>query len=89
MLFLIATKPNVRFDLFSHPRAIPELMQEMAQILEGEIPPDPNPHGHAKPVKHTSRRPVEQSWSLDSLSFAKDNCLTCYLPLNREIMGPK
>jgi hypothetical protein len=37
-LFLTATKLGVRFDLFSHPIAIPELRHKMAKILGAKYP---------------------------------------------------
>jgi hypothetical protein len=58
-LFLTATKLDVRFDLFSQPIGIPELRQEMAQILNVKYPQILIRMGYAKPAKHTPRRPVE------------------------------
>lgn len=59
-LFLTATKLDVMFDLFSQPAAIPELRQEMAQILNVKYPHLLIRMGHAQPAKHTPRRPVEE-----------------------------
>ena len=59
-LFLAATKLDVRFDLFSQPVAIPELRQEMAQILNAKYPQILIRMGYAEPAKHTPRRPVEE-----------------------------
>jgi len=59
-LFLTATKLDVMFDLFSQPAAIPELRQEMAQILNVKYPHLLIRMGHASPSKHTPRRPVEE-----------------------------
>jgi hypothetical protein len=58
-LFLIATRLDVRFDLFSQPIAIPELRQEMAQILKTKYPQILIRMGYAEPSKHTPRRTVE------------------------------
>ncbi|HWQ19852.1 MAG TPA: hypothetical protein VN455_08755 [Methanotrichaceae archaeon] len=59
-LFLTATKLDVRFDLFSQPAAIPELRQEMAQMLNVKSPHLLIRMGYAEPAKHTPRRPVEE-----------------------------
>lgn len=59
-LFLTATKLDVRFDLFSQPIGIPELRQEMAQILKVKYPQILIRMGYADPAKHTPRRPVEE-----------------------------
>jgi nitroreductase len=59
-LFLLATKLDVRFDLFSQPIAIPELRQEMAQILKAEYPQILIRMGYAEPARHTPRRPLEE-----------------------------
>ncbi|MGD0954050.1 MAG: hypothetical protein ABR985_16940 [Methanotrichaceae archaeon] len=58
-LFLTATKLDVRFDLFSQPIGIPELRQEMAEILKVKYPQILIRMGYADPAKHTPRRPVE------------------------------
>ena len=58
-LFLTATKLDVRFDLFSQPIGIPELRQEMAQILKVKYPQILIRMGYAEPAKHTPRRSVE------------------------------
>jgi hypothetical protein len=58
-LFLMATRLDVRFDLFSQPVAIPELRQEMAQILKTKYPQILIRMGYAEPSKHTPRRTVE------------------------------
>jgi hypothetical protein len=60
ILFLTATLLDVRFDLFSQPMAIPELRQEMAQILKVKYPQILIRMGYAKPGIHTPRRPVEE-----------------------------
>lgn len=60
ILFLTATKLNVMFDLFSQPIGIPELRQEMAQILNVKYPQILIRMGYAEPAKHTPRRPVEE-----------------------------
>jgi len=59
-LFLMATQLDVRFDLFSQPIAIPELRQEMAQILNAKYPQILIRMGYAEPAKHTPRRTVEE-----------------------------
>jgi hypothetical protein len=59
-LFLLATKMDVRFDLFSQPIAIPELRQEMSQKLRVAYPQILIRMGYAEPAKHTPRRPVEE-----------------------------
>ncbi len=59
-LFLKATELDVRFDLFSQPVAIPELRQEMAEILDVKYPQLLIRMGYAEPAKHTPRRPVEE-----------------------------
>jgi len=59
-LFLAATKLDVRFDLFSQPIAIPELRQEMAEMLNAKYPQLLIRMGYAEPAKHTPRRPVEE-----------------------------
>ena len=59
-LFLAATKLDVRFDLFSQPIAIPELRQEMAEMLNVKYPQLLIRMGYAEPSKHTPRRPVEE-----------------------------
>jgi hypothetical protein len=59
-LFLAATKLDVRFDLFSQPIAIPELRQEMAEILEARYPQILIRMGYAEPAMHTPRRPLEE-----------------------------
>lgn len=59
-LFLTATKLNIRFDLFSQPIGIPELRQEMAQILRVKYPQILIRMGYADAAKHTPRRPVEE-----------------------------
>ena len=58
-LFLTATKLDVRFDLFSQPIGIPELRQEMAQILKVKYPQILIRMGYADPARHTPRRSVE------------------------------
>ncbi len=58
-LFLAATKFDIRFDLFSQPIAIPELRNEMAEILNVKYPQLLIRMGYAEPSKHTPRRPVE------------------------------
>jgi hypothetical protein len=58
--FLMATQLDVRFDLFSQPTAIPELRQEMAQILKAKYPQILIRMGYAEHAKHTPRRPVEE-----------------------------
>ena len=60
ILFLTATRLNVMFDLFSQPIGIPELRQEMAQILNVKYPQILIRMGYAEPAKHTPRRPVEE-----------------------------
>lgn len=60
ILFLTATKLNVMFDLFSQPIGIPDLRQEMAQILKVKYPQILIRMGYAEPAKHTPRRPVEE-----------------------------
>ena len=59
-LFLMATQLDIRFDLFSQPIAIPELRQEMAQILKAKYPQILIRMGYAEPSMHTPRRPVEE-----------------------------
>jgi hypothetical protein len=59
-LFLTATRLDVRFDLFSQPIAIPELRQEMAQILDAKYPQILIRMGYAEPAMHTPRRPLEE-----------------------------
>jgi nitroreductase len=59
-LFLMATKMDVRFDLFSQPIAIPELRKEMAEILKAKYPQLLIRMGYAEPARHTPRRPVEE-----------------------------
>lgn len=59
-MFLTATKLNVRFDLFSQPTAIPELRQELAQMLNINYPQLLIRMGYAQPQKHTPRRPIEE-----------------------------
>jgi hypothetical protein len=59
-LFLTATKLDIRFDLFSQPAAIPELRQEMAQILNVKYSHLLIRMGYAQPAKHTPRRLVEE-----------------------------
>jgi hypothetical protein len=59
-LFLKATEMDVRFDLFSQPVAIPELRQEMAEMLGVKYPQLLIRMGYAEPAKHTPRRPVEE-----------------------------
>lgn len=59
-MFLTATKLNVMFDLFSQPVAIPELRQEMAQMLNTKYPQLLIRMGYAQPQKHTPRRPIEE-----------------------------
>ena len=59
-LFLMATRLDVRFDLFSQPTAIPELRQEMAEILKAKYPQILIRMGYAEPAKHTPRRTVEE-----------------------------
>jgi len=59
-LFLTATRLDVRFDLFSQPVAIPELRQEMAQILKVKYPQILIRMGFAEPAMHTPRRPLEE-----------------------------
>jgi hypothetical protein len=60
ILFLTATRLNVMFDLFSQPIGIPELRQEMAQILNVKYPQILIRMGYAEPAKHTPRRPVDE-----------------------------
>ncbi len=60
ILFLTATRLNVMFDLFSQPIGIPDLRQEMAQILNVKYPQILIRMGYAQPAKHTPRRPVEE-----------------------------
>ena len=60
ILFLMATQMEVRFDLFSQPTALPELRQEMAQILNAKYPQILIRMGYAEPSKHTPRRPAEE-----------------------------
>ncbi len=60
ILFLMATQMEVRLDLFSQPTALPELRQEMAQILNVKYPQLLIRMGYAEPAKHTPRRPVEE-----------------------------
>lgn len=59
-MFLTATKLDVRFDLFSQPVAIPELKQEMAQMLNTKYPQLLIRMGYAQPQRHTPRRPIEE-----------------------------
>ena len=88
MLFLTATKLDVRFDLFTQPIAIPWLRQETAQILNAKYPLILIRIDYAELAKRTPMRPEEDSWSLDSSSFAHDSCLICYA-LSGDIMEPK
>jgi hypothetical protein len=60
ILFLTATKLNVMFDLFSQPIGIPELRQEMSQILNAKYPQILIRMGYAEPAKHTPRRTIEE-----------------------------
>ena len=60
ILFLTATRLNVMFDLFSQPIGIPELRQEMAQILNVKYPQILIRMGYAETAKHTPRRTVEE-----------------------------
>jgi hypothetical protein len=59
-LFLTATKQDVRFDLFSQPIAIPELRQEMAEILNAKYPQILIRMDYAEPAKHIPKRPLEE-----------------------------
>jgi nitroreductase len=59
-LFLMATRMEVRFDLFSQPIALPELRAEMAKILNVKYPQLLIRMGYAEPARHTPRRPVEE-----------------------------
>jgi len=59
-MFLTATKLDVMFDLFSQPVAIPELRQEMAEMLDIKYPQLLIRMGYAQPQKHTPRRPIEE-----------------------------
>jgi hypothetical protein len=59
-LFLMAAQMEVRFDIFSQTIAIPELRQEMAQILNTKYPQMLIRMGYAKPGKHTPRRSAEE-----------------------------
>lgn len=59
-LFLMATRMDVRFDLFSQPIALPELRKEMAQILDVKYPQLLIRMGYAEPARHTPRRPVDE-----------------------------
>ena len=59
-MFLMATKLDVRFDLFSQPVAIPVLRQEMARTLNVKYPLLLIRMGYAQPSKHTPRRPIEE-----------------------------
>ena len=59
-LFLTATELDIRFDLFSQPIAIPELRQEMANMLHVEYPQILIRMGYSQSTKHTPRRPVEE-----------------------------
>jgi hypothetical protein len=59
-LFLMATRMDVRFDLFSQPIALPELRTEMAQILNVKYPQLLIRMGYAEPARHTPRRPVDE-----------------------------
>ena len=60
ILFLKATAMDVRFDLFSQPTAIPELRQEMAELLGVKYPQLLIRMGYAEPARHTPRRLVEE-----------------------------
>ncbi|HPS92791.1 MAG TPA: hypothetical protein PKV33_11580 [Methanothrix sp.] len=59
-LFLMATRMEVRFDLFSQPIALPELRNGMAKILNVKYPQLLIRMGYAEPSRHTPRRPVEE-----------------------------
>lgn len=59
-MFLTATKLDVRFDLFSQPAAIPELRQEIAQMLNTKYPQLLIRMGYAQPQMHTPRRLIEE-----------------------------
>lgn len=59
-LFLMATRMEVRFDLFSQPIALPELRTEMAKILNVKYPQLLIRMGYAEPSRHTPRRPVDE-----------------------------
>lgn len=59
-LFLMATRMEVRFDLFSQPIALPELRTEMAKILNVKYPQLLIRMGYAEPARHTPRRPVDE-----------------------------
>jgi len=59
-LFLKATRMNVMFDLFSQPIAIPDLRQEMSQMLNTKYPQLLIRMGYAQPSKHTPRRLVDE-----------------------------
>jgi hypothetical protein len=56
----MATRMEVRFDLFSQPIALPELREEMAKILNAKYPQLLIRMGYADPARHTPRRPVEE-----------------------------
>lgn len=58
--FLMATKLDIRFDLFSQPIAIPELRQKMADMLNVKYPQLIIRLGYAEPSKHTPRRPIDE-----------------------------
>jgi len=60
ILFLKATRLKVMFDLFSQPIAIPDLRQEMSQMLNTKYPQLLIRMGYAQPSKHTPRRLVEE-----------------------------
>lgn len=60
ILFLMATRMDVRFDLFSQPIALPELRTEMAKILNVKYPQLLIRMGYAEPSRHTPRRPVDE-----------------------------
>jgi hypothetical protein len=59
-LFLKATSLNVMFDLFSQPVAIPDLRQEMSQMLNAKYPQLLIRMGYAQPSRHTPRRLVDE-----------------------------
>jgi hypothetical protein len=56
---LKAAASDLRFDLFSQPIGIPELREEMAELLRVKYPQLLMRIGYAKPAKHTPRRLVE------------------------------
>jgi hypothetical protein len=58
-MFLKAAASDLRFDLFSQPIGIPELREEMAELLRVKYPQLLMRIGYAKPAKHTPRRLVE------------------------------